>query len=159
MKTLIATIALTLCITSAQAAEDWKGSPRDSSWGAGVVTGLAVVDGVYGFGLQGQVSRKIVHRGFAEDINNQVWIELGLGPVVASGLWGWNYAIQLRWDFHRDETWSFFALGGLGGTVVGASGRLFPRFGLGTLYHVVDNLAVRGEISHELIAGGVSFSF
>jgi hypothetical protein len=156
-------LAIIACSTtllwSTARAEDWKGTPRERSWTAGVVTGLAVVDGIYGWGLQGQASRKIVNKGFAEDINNQVWIELGLGPVVVSGGSGWNYTIHLRWEFHRDETYTFFAIGGLAGTVVGANGRLFPRFGIGGFYHVVDNLAIRAEIGHEQLVAGVTFSF
>lgn len=152
-------ISSLLVATGASAAEDWKGETRIRSWTLGAVTGLVVVDGIYGFGIEGQFARKIVDKGFAEDISNQVWIEVGVGPAVANGTWGAIYSTHLRWEFHQNSTWTFYALGGLGGSVMGVSTRLFPRFGVGTLYHLMDNLAIRGEVSHELIAGGVSFSF
>ena len=78
----------------------------------------------------------------------------------------WIFGSHLRWDFVKDEHWTFYALGGVGGnnlsvaTVnVGSVSRtaLFPRFGAGAIYGVHDKFSIRAELSHELTAVGVMF--
>ena len=145
------------------AVEDFKGKPRDIEFTVGGLAGLGIIDSTAGFALLGTAAKKIINHGFVADINNQVFLETALGPVFAAGTTTFFYSLHLRWDFEKDQEWTFFALGGLGGDVTGDKlgnhWELFPRFGVGALWHMNPTLTLRGEISHELIALGVSFGF
>lgn len=145
------------------AAEDWKGKPDRSEFNFGVLTGLGVIDSSGGFALLGTAAQKIIQQGLIPDLNDSVWIELGMGPIFVSGTSAFTYAAHLRWNFEKDPEWTFFALGGVAGNITGASlgsrFLLFPRVGVGALWKMMDLFSWRAELSHELIAVGVVFPF
>lgn len=144
-------------------AEDWKGKPEAANWNLTVLTGLALIDATPGFGLMGAAARKIIDRGFVPDINNSVWIEVEMGPVFAKGSTSFMFSGHLRWDFVKDDSWTFYALGGLGGLnasqALGDNFELYPRFGIGALWNIFADFTLRAEISHELMAVGAQFDF
>ena len=113
------------------------------------------------FEILGFAAKKIVERGFVPDINDSVWIELQLGPVITSGFTFISYSLHLRWDFAYNSLWTFYALAGDGGNIAPSSlGNRFEsyfRFGMGAIYTFSPNLNLRFEASHESIAGGVTF--
>lgn len=143
--------------------ESWKGSSRENEFTAGVSTGYGIAENLGGITIRGNVAKKIINRGFVPDINNQVFFELDLGPVVRDGADPFLYSVHLRWDFQYDEQWTFFALGGLAGDYVSDGGftsvGVYPRVGLGTFLAINDIVAFRADVSHELITVGAAFRF
>jgi hypothetical protein len=146
-------------------AEDWKGEPTPTEFSFGGLTGLGVVNGSGGPTLIGTVSKKIVHRGFIPDIRDSVSLEGSLGPVFLTGITPWIYSVHLRWDFEKDETWIFFATGGIGGnyrsySLAGGNSQtdidLTPRFSAGAFLKVTPQVWLRGEVAHDLIGVGVN---
>jgi hypothetical protein len=148
-------------VASSGGGEDWKGKSDGSEVHFGGLTGLGIIDFHPGFVLLGTASKKIVHSGFVPDITNSVSIEAEAGPLFAASTTLFDYSLHLRWDFEKDEHWIFYAIGGVGGFIAGSSFgsdnfMVFPRFGLGTFFRVNDLILIRGEISHELIAAGIT---
>lgn len=143
-------------------AESWKGPADNAEVHFGALTGLGIIDFNPGFVLLGTASKKIVKNGFVpDDITNSVSIETALGPLFVASTAVFSYSLHLRWDFEKNQNWTFYALGGAGGYIAGDSFgsnnfMLFPRFGIGTFFRVNDLLLIRGEVSHELIAAGVA---
>jgi hypothetical protein len=141
--------------------EDWKGAPDPSGASFGGLAGLGVVDSSGGFAVLGTASTKIAKDGWLADVNESVSAEGAAGAVFFSGSSVFAYSLHLRWDFKKDETWTFYALGGVGGNIqgsdLGSHFELFPRFGVGTFYDAGLPFLIRGELSHELIAVGVNF--
>ena len=148
---------------SPMSSEDWKGPSDPAKFHLGVLTGMGVLDSKAGFALLGTASAKIVQRGFVPDINNSVSIETELGPLFVASSASFMYSAHLRWDFEKDELWTFYALGGFSGHITGSDlgSRFifFPRFGVGTICRLHELFALRAEVSRELIAAGVIFSF
>ncbi len=144
------------------AAEDWKGQPPSQEFTLGGLFGLGIVDSSGGASVLGSVAKKILNQGFVPDINNQVYVEAEVGPLFTSGTTVFFYSGHLRWDFQKDDLWTFYALGGLAGDVTGAKlgdhWELYPRVGVGALWNIGMNWSVRGEVSHELIAVGINWS-
>lgn len=144
------------------AAEDWKGQPADHDYQLGALTGLGVIDSSGGAAVLGTVARRIAPHGFIPDINNVAWIEAEVGPLFTSGTSAFFYSAHLRLDFTKDDTWTFYAIGGLGGNIqsskLGGHFELYPRFGIGAFWDVGAPFKIRGEVSHELIGVGVTFS-
>ena len=165
MTRLIAALALACSLLAisepARAAEDFKGKEDPSEFDLGAMGGMGILDNHVGFELLGTASKKIVHHGFVNDINNSVSIEVELGPLFVSGGTAFAYSAHLRWDFVKDTEWTFYALGGLGGDITGASlgdrVELYPRFGVGAMWKIGQNFNFRGEISHEFVGLGVVF--
>lgn len=139
--------------------EAWKGTPPTNMWTGGALLGVGLFDGSAGPTFLGQLAYKINDHGFSPDINNQVFIESNLGVLILTGTSPFLYSVHLRWDFIYDPDLTFFAVGGLAGSVATGSFRLYPRFGVGVFKTLTGSIALRGEISHEWLAGGVSFSF
>ncbi len=141
--------------------EDWKGPADASRFNLGVIQGIGIIDTIGGYAFVGTASAKILDRGFAPDLNNSLHAEVQIGPFFASGVSAWIFGSHLRWDFVKDDHWTFYALGGIGGnnlTVANVSRTaLYPRFGAGAIYGIHDKFSVRAEISHELTAVGVMF--
>ena len=154
---------LILVASGSARADDWKGQPDPSQFGLGALTGMGVIDNHVGFALLGAASKKILDTGFVSDVNNSVWIEAELGPVFISGSTAFAYSAHLRWDFIKDPTWTLYALGGLAGNITGTAlgdhFELYPRFGVGAMMNLVENMSLRAEISHEFIVVGVNFAF
>ncbi|MFL5813675.1 MAG: hypothetical protein ACJ763_08865 [Bdellovibrionia bacterium] len=149
--------------TAVSSSEDWKGKPEASEWAFSALTGLGIVNATPGFAIMGAAARKILDQGFVPDINNSVWIETELGPVFAKGSAAFQFSGHLRWDFVRNEDWTFYALGGFGGSVTGQKlgdkFEFYPRFGAGALWKIFADFNVRGEVSHELVVLGAQFEF
>lgn len=142
--------------------EDWKGNPDLSEFTFSLMTGAGIIDSSVGLAVAGAASKKIVRQGFVPDINNTVFIEALLGPVFVAGSAQFSYSTHLRWDFIRDEEWTFYALGGLGGYFTGQSmgnqSLLYPRFGSGVFWNISEYVTLRGELSHEfMVLGGMIF--
>lgn len=167
MKKLITLLAaltsLSFASASAHAAEAWKGVPSDKEFSAGAMAGLGVIDATAGFSLLGTVAKKIVKQGFVPDLNDSVWVEFEGGPFFAKGSVAFAYSAHLRWDFVKDDDWTFYAVGGLGGNVTGKDlgdrWELFPRFGVGTMARLNQEIAIRAELSHEFVVVGANFFF
>jgi len=142
-------------------AEDWKGPADATRFNLGVIQGVGIIDTIGGYAFVGTASAKILDRGFAPDLNNSVHAEIQIGPFFASGVSAWIFGSHLRWDFVKDDHWTFYALGGVGGnnlTIANVSRTaLYPRFGAGAIYGIHEKFSVRAELSHELTAVGVMF--
>ena len=140
--------------------DPWKGQPDRSDFDFGALTGLGFVQGSPAFALVGTASRKIDYAGFIDGIRNSLSIEGQLGPMFLKGSSAFTYSAHLRWDFKRDEIWTYYALGGLGGYVTGSrlgdQFALFPRFGVGAFWQISPIVRIRFELSHELSAVGVA---
>lgn len=149
--------------TPTAAAEDWKGEPYLSQVMLSALSGLALIDNHTTFTILGAAAKKILDRGFVKGINDSVWGEAEIGPAFYGGSAGLVYSVHLRWDFNKDPNWTFYALAGFSGNVLpmnlGGRNEFFPRFGLGALFHLVENLSIRAELSHELMVAGAQFEF
>jgi hypothetical protein len=160
--TFVLALSLVIAAHSAHAQESWKGEPDVSEWNFGLLTGLGLIDPSAGFGLIGNVAKKIAHEGFIPDINDQAFIEVGMGPVWAGGGTAFSYSAHLRWDFGLNPDWTIYALGGLGGNVrgknQGSGWIMYPRFGAGVMLHFAGAVAARAEVSHEYTMVGLVFS-
>lgn len=139
-------------------AEDWKGPSDPADLHLGAFLGLGVLDSSAGFLISGTASKKIVRRGFVEDINNSVSVELQPGVLFVRSSSAFVYSAHLRWDFQKDDHWTLYALGGLGGAItssaLGNRFILLPRFGVGAFYQIHPIFALRAELSREVIAVG-----
>ncbi len=161
-------LVATLVVSSAFAVEkDFKGLPPAQRFNLGVMNGLGVVDSRPGYSLLGTVAINVMQRGFANDINNQVFIEGAFGPLFVAGSTAFQYSFHLRWDFVKDLDWTFYAVGGLGGVITSneyspipggpksASSIFYPRFGLGAIWGLFETISLRAELSHEFIGLGI----
>ncbi len=141
--------------------EQWKGKPYDHQIQLGGMAGVSVVGATLGFTVLATGAFKIAHQGFLDDVNDQAYIELAAGPLFLTGSVGLMYGAHLRWDFHKNDIWSFYALGGVGGLIIGPSlartFEFYPRFGIGTLWNVFDTISFRAELSHEFTGVGIVF--
>ncbi len=145
--------------------EDWKWPLAEHEWTAAVIPGVGIINNSAGFALQGAIARKIMHQGFAPDMNNQVFVEVQAGPYTTGGGSALLFSTHLRWDLTLNGDWTFYALGGLGGNVtserLGDQFQLLPRFGVGGVLDIERQtgvpIGIRGEFSRELIGIGVQF--
>ena len=144
-------------------AENWKGELSEHLFDGGLTSGMGVLDRSIGFSVVGQFARKIIHDGFIPEINNQVFAEVQLGSLFVSNSTALIYSAHLRWDFTKDYDWTFFAIGGLSGTIAGDSlgnvWSLAPRFGVGSFYRIDSQFSFRAELSQDLVLAGISFGF
>jgi hypothetical protein len=99
--------------------------------------------------------------GFIDDINDQAYVEAMGGPLIVSNTVAWTLNVHLRWDFHKNDLWSFYSLGGFGaefgGAGVGNYSCLHPRFAIGALWNLFEFLSFRAEISHEFTGVGIVY--
>jgi opacity protein-like surface antigen len=145
--------------------EDWKWPLAEHEWTAAVLPGVGIINNSAGFTLQGAIAKKIMHQGFAPDMNNQVFVEVQAGPYTTGGGSALLFSTHLRWDFTLNGDWTFYALGGLGGNAtserLGNQFQLLPRFGVGGVLDIERQthapIGIRGELSRELIGIGVQF--
>ncbi len=142
--------------------EDYKSFNPDNRFTFGFSGGFGLVDTSGGAQLVGHIATKLVDDGFVPEIVNPVFLELQFGPLFTSGVTVWTYSTHLRWDFVKDEKWTLFAIGGLGGNwmsnKLGDRFAIHPRFGVGFFY-MMEKLDLRFDFSHEAILAGVSFPF
>ena len=142
--------------------ENWKGKLSDRDWEVGGIAGLALIEPNYGIALQAQISKRLFSEGWVEDITNPVAIEISFGPAFVKGHAPFTLATQLRWDFERDQEWTFFAVGGLGAQFTGAElgdrSLVHLRFGVGAFKQLDERLRLRMEASHEVLGVGVTYA-
>lgn len=144
-------------------AEDWKGTPAHPMVRLSALTGLGVLDSRIGLPLAFMASGRVIEHGFIGDLNDSVSAEALIGPLWVEGRTAWNWGARLRWDFEKDANWTIYALGGVGGHItpssLGSRFTFLPHFGIGLFYRIHSLFDVRAEVSHDLIAAGVSFPF
>jgi len=142
--------------------EDYKSYRPDNQFTVGVSGGFGLVDTAGGFTVIGNAATRIVKDGFIPEIVNPVFLEIEVGPLFTSGTTVWMYSTHVRWDFVKSSSWTWFALGGVGGNVAneefGDRVALHARFGMGAFYET-PYVTWRGEFSHELITVGASWPF
>lgn len=139
--------------------KDFKGTPPPQSFSFGVMAGMGILDGHGGFALPVTFGAKLLDRGFAPDINNQVFLELQAGPLFISGFTAFQWSLLVRWDFIKDGDWTFYAAGGPAGTSTSYTTEIYPRFAGGAIWSVFEAVSLRAEVSHELIALGIVVPF
>ncbi len=161
MKKLIRMGLLIAClaIQTPAFAEDWKGEPDGIGFDFGGLVGLGIVDSSSGVATIGTLSRKIISKGFVPDISNSVSVEGQFGPIFIPQHTAWFYSAHLRWDFNKSPAWTFYGLGGFGGNIMSSRVEIFPRLGAGAIWKVDQLVWLRGEVSHELTAVGVTIPF
>lgn len=151
----------------AAASEDWKGHTVVRPYEFGAMTGLSLYGSKANWGLLGTAAYLLKDKGWAQDLDNRLWVEVELGPAffsVSDGTHaGLQYSAHLRWDFTLNEYWTFYGLGGLGGFVLpsalGSSFTIHPRFGGGAEYQTKTALMFRAEVSEDFTGFGVAFNF
>lgn len=155
---------LSFCTNSLRAEEPWFGTPPEYRFNVGLSVGTGEFNGTYGPAVLVTGATRLIEQGFApRSINNQVFLELQLGPLFVNGETALLAGAHLRWDFILDINWTFFAVGGMG-TLVGGSGlgspfHIYPRFGIGAMASLLPELVARAEISHEYQILGLMFKF
>ena len=158
---------LTLLISTAHAAEPWKGHTEVSPVEVGLMSGLSLYGKDANWGVLATGAYLIDAQCWASDIDNRVWIEGEAGPaffgVNGHNQTGFQYSVHLRWDFTYNEYWTFYGLGGLGGFVLpsslGSSFTIHPRFGAGVEYQTKTPLMFRGEVSQDFMGVGIALNF
>jgi hypothetical protein len=142
-------------------AEQWKGKPYNHQFQFAFLPGLGLIGQSAGLSLNAAVSFKILHTGFLADVNDQAYLELFGGPCFFGSVTAAIYSAHLRWDFHKNDFWSFYALGGVGGSFGGAGAPGFttfhPRFGVGALWNLFEFVSFRAEVSHEFTGFGMVY--
>lgn len=143
-------------------ADPWKGKSGPADWSFGAQLGLGVLNSAPGFALVATGGYRILRDGFVPDINDSAFAELQMGPLFVSGTVALLFSAHLRWDFTRDEQWTFYGLGGLGGFAapvsLGSASALYPRFGIGAIWKIHPIFGMRAEISHEMTTVGGVFT-
>ena len=160
-------ISSLLFMGSAQAAESWKGKSQMAPVELGLLTGFSLYGSSTNWSVLATGAYLIDDQGFADEIDDRLWLELEMGPAFFgtnhSSQTGMQYNAHLRWDFTLNEYWTFYGLGGFGGFVLpsslGSSFTIHPRFGAGAEYQTKTALLFRGELSADFIGMGVAFNF
>jgi len=152
--------AFVLFSQSGLSAEDYKTYRPSDSVRLGVSGGMGLINTTPGLLILPSISTVIAREGWIPEIVNPVSIEGQLGPMFAKGQTLWMYSAHLRWDFVKDELWTLFALGGVGGnfydnTKFGSDFAFHPRFGVGAFYDMGAFL-YRAELSPEAITFGLA---
>ena len=151
----------------AGAGELWKGVSAENRWQVG---------GILGLGLSGKESSSnvllsgstVIHQsGFIDEINDRAWLDLEVGPSFFTQGTGFLFNALFRMDFTMNDSWTFFASGGLGSTSlpkgVTASGEslltIYPHIVLGAFYRLTDMVSMKMQISHAITGFGVAVDF
>jgi len=154
--------------TSSYAAENWKGHTETSPVEVGIVTGLSLFGTQTAWGSLVTGAYLIQPKGWLDDIDNRVWVEMEAGPAFFTAPAGstgtaFQYSTHLRWDFTYNEYWTAYALGGLSGyslpAYLGKTFSIHPRFGVGVEYQTKTPLMFRGEVSAEFMGVGIALNF
>ncbi len=148
-------------------AENWKGNTEVQPIEVSLMTGAALFGSSTNWSVLGTGAYLLKEKGFADDMDDRVWLEGDLGPAFFSTATSTETALQysahLRWDFTLNEYWTFYGLGGLGGFVLPKSLNntftIHPRFGVGAEYQTKTALLFRGEFSSDFMGAGVAFNF
>jgi len=139
---------------------DWKTPGLPPLYNFGAMSGLGVIDSYGGVAILGTASLTVLDHGFIPDISNSVATEIEAGPMITSGHGAFWYSLHMRWDFQKDNDWTFYALAGLAGngtpSSLGGHFEIWPRFGAGAMYKITSGILLRGEVSHEFTGIGIS---
>ena len=154
-------------VKPACAYENWKGNTQVQPIELGVMTGAALYGSSANWSILATGAYLIKDKGFADDIDNRVWVEVEMGPAFFSlpnqNQTGLQYTAHLRWDFTLNEYWTFYGLGGLGGYVLpsalGSSFTIHPSFGVGAEYQTKTALMFRAEVREDFMGAGIAFNF
>lgn len=138
--------------------EMWKGKPYDAVFGFSFMPGLGIAGPVAGFALNGAISVKIAHEGFIKDINDQAHLEVMGGPLFMSGVTAAVFSMHLKWDFVKNEFWTFYSVGGVGALFLTGQDIAYPRFGVGAVWNPFEFLGFRAELSHEFTGVGIVYT-
>jgi len=164
MKKLFAPFVLFLFYFSSHAAvssKPWQGARPAHRFSVGTLAGIGITGAFGGPTLLANAGFVIMPEGLVPDMNNQLLIEIEAGPQFLPGSVLMPFSGHVRWDFHYDDFWTFYALGGIGGVIKDSSyasqWELFPRFGVGAFWHFFVNFSFRAELSHEFVGLGVAF--
>ena len=152
---------------TARAAEPWKGHTQVSPVELGLLTGFSLYGTDTNWSVLATGAYLLNEKGFAEDLDNRIWLELEMGPAFfstgQSSQTGLQYSAHLRWDFTLNEYWTFYGLGGLGGYVLPSFLKntflIHPRFGAGAEYQTKTALLFRGELSQDFMGLGIALNF
>ena len=161
--TLLSGVSVSLAATSAhtqttaQIQEDWKGRSPDSNVTLSPMFGAAFRETGVGIAVAGSAAIRLLEHGFIPDINNQVFLETQLGGIFFPNRDVFSYAAQLRWDFVKDDRFTVFAVGGLGGRIGGGAWNIFPRFGVGMMVAVARSFDLRFDFTQDALMTGLSF--
>lgn len=149
--------------------EPWKGKTITSPFEFGAMSGANFYGKDTNWSVLLTGAYLIEEDGWAQDLDDRVWVELETGPSFFSipgtseNQTGLQYSAHLRWDFTYNEYWTFYALGGLGGyslpRALGGTFMIRPRFGAGAQYQTKAALMFRGELSADFIGLGIGFNF
>ncbi len=157
--------------TAAPSGENWKGTTHVLPFEAGVMTGAALYGSHLNWTLLGTGAYLLKDKAFVPDIDDRIWAELKMGPTFfttnGNESTGLQYQANLRWDFTLNETWTFYALGGIAGYSLprsygdgfGGYFTLHPNTGVGAEYQTKAALMLRAEISSDFMGFGVAFNF
>ena len=151
----------------AKAADPWKGHTDVSPIEVGLMSGLSLYGKDANWSVLASGAYLILPQGWAQDLDNRVWLEVEGGPaffgVNGHNSTGFQYSAHLRWDFTYNEYWTLYGLGGLGGfilpNVLGSSFTIHPRFGAGVEYQTKTPLMFRGEVSQDFFGLGIALNF
>ncbi|MFN7685001.1 MAG: hypothetical protein ACK5QT_06275 [Oligoflexia bacterium] len=147
--------------------EDWQWPSPTHDWTVAVLPGVATINSTTGFSLQIAGAYKLLDKGFAPEMNNQVFLEVQAGPFSVSNGSALLFSTHIRWDFVLNGDWTFYGLGGLGGnktsSSLGGDFQLLPRFGVGAILNIERQTLVpvdlRAELSREFVALGAQMRF
>jgi hypothetical protein len=149
--------------------EPWKGKTVTSPFELGVLSGANLYGKDVNWSVLFTGAYLINEEGWAQDLDDRVWVELEMGPSffsvpgTLSNEAGLQYSAHLRWDFTYNEYWTLYALGGIGGFSLpasfGSTNTIHPRFGVGAQYQTKAALMFRAEISAEFMGAGIGFNF
>ena len=159
--------AFCFSLSSARAAEPWKGNTVARPVEAVLMSGLSIYGNEAAFGVLTGGAYLLKDRHFVGEIDNRVWAEVLLGPAffstTNSTLTGFQYSAHARWDVNYNEIWTAYAIAGLSGYQLpdrlGGSFTVHPRVALGVKYQTKSALLLRGEVSAEFIGAGVALNF
>lgn len=150
--------------------EPWKGQTITSPIELGAMSGAAFYGNDVNWSVLLTAAYLIDDSGWAQDLDDRLWVELELGPsffdlpnVLNSSETAMQYSAHLRWDFTYNEYWTFYGLGGIGGyalpKALGSGFTIHPRFAAGVQYQTKAAMMFRAELSAEFVGAGIGFNF
>lgn len=151
-------------------ADYFQGKPPEQMQNVFAGLGYNYVDA---FGLQARYAARILENGFIEGLNDPFYLEGGLGLTFygtvkgTRGVTGFNFVATGRWDFQMDELWTFFANLGFGFNSISAGlkaedvkgGGFFPAAGVGAMFNLTPEVAVRADLSYQFLGAGLLYRF
>lgn len=144
---------------AAEIEEDLKGRAPRTNLTLSPLVGAGFQESGLGIAVGGLVGVRLLERGPVPDINNQLFLETGVGGVFFPNRDVFSYAAQARWDFVKDDRLTAFAIGGITGRVGGGTWTIGPRFGVGMMVAVARSFDWRLDFTQDALMTGLSFPF